>query len=407
MKKLCVVFLLCAVLFPLQSRADDEGYPLLEDEGLWNDIEAWRDKTKGNAEEEPAKTSSDKFWIKDRVFEVGIGSLSVGFPKGILEKVIVIDLDELGKGFFMNFSGDLFYFKYSKNNEWGFRVFAGGDVIGDFALSEKMLSFSKATDEKSDIAGAVFAEAGAEGFFHIKKVPVLEKIKLKAGLAGFVPLFYAYQEKINYTLDDYFEFDYDIKVFSAIKDNKFSLDKKLGLDLRFGAEYPLASFLDLGVDVKNIPLVPATMTDYMHIKDTINLGGDLDELPDFMPEDPEWKTENKEINRPFKAHVWAEWRPFNTPIFSLIGSAGFQNNQLYAEPFSMECGLKARFNWANLFIATAGVRLEDRLWKTGVDIGLNFRAFELDLGIDLRSHDFAESFKGEFLGVTLGIKVGW
>jgi hypothetical protein len=402
MKKLFAVLLFCVLALPLPLHADDDDFNLLDDDALWNDIEAFRSNTASNQGNAAENSGAESFRLKDRSVEVGFANLEVGFPKGLLKEVFVIDLDELDKGFFMNLSLTPFYFKYSHNDDWGFRVFTGVDAFGNVTLSEKMLGFKEAVNEKSDLVAAAFAEAGADGFFHIKK------FKLKAGLAGFIPFAYAYPEKINYTLrDGSLIFDYDVRVYSAITEKGFNLGKKLGLDLRLGAEYPLASFLDLGVDVANIPLIPATLTDYYQIKGEINLSGSLDELPDLEP-DMDWKTGKKTIIRPLKTSVWADWRPFDTRLFSVIGAAGFQINQMYKVPFSMEGGLKARFDWANIIIVTAGARYEDRLWKNGVDIALNGRAFELDLGIDMRSPDFVESwFKSSFIGLSFGIKAGW
>jgi hypothetical protein len=403
MKKLLTVFLFCALFLTLPLHADDEDFNLLDDEALWNDIEAFRESTRQNADN--SARQSETPLVQDRAFEVGLANLTVGFPKNLLKKVYVIDLEELGKGFFVNLSLVPFYFKYNHNDDWGAGVFTGADVIGDLMLSQKMLGFQKAKNEKSDFAAAVFAEAGLGGFFHIGN------FKVKASVAGFVPLLYVYPREINYTLDDkLFELDYDIRLYSAMKDGKFSLDKKLGIDLRLGAEYPLASFLDLGVDITNIPILPATLTDYQlitgHIYFPGDTSGDLDSLLDIEGSLP-WKKFDKRIWRPFKTLFWAGWRPLDIKLFSLIGSAGFQINLMYDNPFSMEGGLKARLNWENIIIFTAGARYEDRLWKNGVDLALNCRAFELDLGIDMRSHDIGESWKGSFIGLSFGIKAGW
>jgi hypothetical protein len=407
MKKLLVIFLLGALLFPLALRADEgTDSPLLEDEALWNDIEAFREEALKNAGEkrpEPVETSPESLWLKDRTIEVGFANVEAGFPSGLLKEVFVIDLAEMHKGFFVNLTLAPFRFKYANEN-WGFSVFTGAEAFGDVAVSEKLVNFAMAAEDKSELVGAAFAGAGVGGFYR------LGKFKLKAGFAGFVPLFYAYPVKLNYSRDKYITLDYDLRVYSAITDKGFKMGNKLGLDFGLGAEYPLASFLDLGLDVTNIPLKKGALTDYKKFEGKIKIG-DPDEDEFFVPDNTEsenWEQGRaKEIARPFKTLVWADWRPFNTPLFSVIGQAGFQINQLYAETFSMEGGLKARLNWANIIIVTAGARYEDRLWKNGVDLALNGRAFELDAGFDLRSHDFAESWKGSFFGLSFGIKVGW
>jgi hypothetical protein len=398
MKKLLVIFFLSILIFPLQLRADDD-FNLLDDEALWNDIEAFRANTANNQGNAAENSGSESYRLKDRSIEVGLANLEVGFPSSLLKKVFVINLEDLS-GYFVNLSLTPFYFKYANDN-WGFNVFTGAEAFGNIALSEKLLSFAEGVDKKSELAGAAFAEAGLGGFFR------LGKFKLKAGAAGFVPLFYAYQEKIDYSLGDSLTLDYCLRLYSAITDKGFKMGNKLGIDMRLGAEYPLASFLDLGLDVANIPIKKGVLTDYQRYEGTIEIGGDeMFKLPES--EEVEWQKGKKEIARPFKTLVWADWRPFDTRLFSVIGAAGFQINQMYKVPFSMEGGLKARFDWANIIIVTAGARYEDRLWKNGVDIALNGRAFELDLGIDMRSPDFVESwFKSSFLGLSFGIKAGW
>jgi hypothetical protein len=404
MKKLFAIFLFCVLILPLPLRADDEGFDLLEDEALWNDIEAWRAANRDNAAD---SSRSESWWNKNRAIEVGLANLEFGFPSGLLKETFVIELGELGKGYFVNLSLVPLYFKYNKDDEWGFRVFTGADAVGDVALSEKLLNFEKGSDNKSKLAAAVFAEAGADGFFH------LGKFKLKAGFAGFIPFYYAVPREIAYNNDlaGGFALDYEIRLFSVIKDKKFRLNKELGFDLRLGAEYPLASFLDLGVDFTNIPLVPSQFTQYQRIRGSIHLGGEVANIDEMLDDvnlgTARWEPCKKYIIRPFKTLFWAGWRPLDIKLLSLIGSAGFQINPLYEDVFSMEGGLKARLNWENIIIFTAGVRYEDRLWKNGVDIALNCRAFELDLGIDMRSHDFADSWKGSFIGLSFGIKAGW
>jgi hypothetical protein len=396
MKKLLIIFLLSVLVLPLQLAADDYDSNLLDDEGLWNDIEEFRKNTanQASAQEQPA---SQSLWLKDRTIEVGLANLEAGFPKGLLQETFKISLDDLSS-YFVNLSLVPFYFKYAGDN-WGFSVFSGAEMFGDIALSEKLLKFEAGEDKKSEITGAAFASAEVGGFYR------LGKFKLKAGFAGFVPLFYAYPEKIDYSFADTLTLDYSILLYSAITDNGLSMGK-LGFDLRVGAEYPLASFLDLGIDVTNIPIAKGSLKKYQRIEGKVELGGEgMYDLP--KGEDPEWETGTKEIARPFKTLVWADWRPLDTRLFSVIGGAGFQINQIYKEAFSMEGALQARLNWANIIIVTAGVRYEDRLWKNGVGLALNGRAFELDFGFDLRSHNFAESWKGSFIGLSFGIKAGW
>jgi hypothetical protein len=111
--------------------------------------------------------------------------------------------------------------------------------------------------------------------------------------------------------------------------------------------------------------------------------------------------------RPFKMLLWADWKPFGIVPLSFIPTVGFSINPLYNQLFSMECGVKVRYDLLNIFIATLGIGYHDRLWKNSIDLALNLRAVELNLGFDLRSPEFLKSWAGGGYNVNLGLKFGW
>jgi hypothetical protein len=173
--------------------------------------------------------------------------------------------------------------------------------------------------------------------------------------------------------------------------------------------------LDLGMDFVNIPLVPSKMRDYMLMTGSIGgdkplnfFGDDGMDMEDYASSDTEYGSDgNYSVRRPFKMLAWAAWRPFGIQLFSLLPTFGFSINPLYIEPFSLEAGLKARVDIMNIFIATAGVGYYDRLWRNSLDLALNFRVFEFNIGADLRSTDFDKSWKGGGFGVNAGVKFGF
>jgi len=382
------------------------------------------------------------------------------------EKVI-IDLDKLSGGF--NVNANLFlspvFFNYNKNNVWGYGLSTGLDITGVIGLNGSMLTFHEAKTANSDVGAAVFAEVNVHGFL------TFEKFKIKLKPAVYYPILYAVSDKFSYTYinkktdgkdETYFNTEFDMRVytpFPMIKDFDFkdifkindstkNTSARPGVDFSVGAEYPLSEFLklteknkildfDVGVDFINIPLFPAVMEDYIRMilnlgngKDPINFFSDniLSEEPeeidiekffDFSQSGP--TKDKRKILRPFKMIISANWRPFDSPLkadsdvplkakrewLTFTPILGFSINPLYYQPVSFEGGIKARFSLANFFIAALNIGYYDRLWKNSLELALNFRIFEIDLGASIQSAGFLKSWSGGGFGASFGLKFGW
>ncbi|MDR1318963.1 MAG: hypothetical protein LBJ90_05000, partial [Treponema sp.] len=144
------------------------------------------------------------------------------------------------------------------------------------------------------------------------------------------------------------------------------------------------------------------------IKETDDIiNADMDDIFATDGGETTYGTGEKIILRPFKMLAWADYRPFNSGILSLIPSLGFAVNPLYEQPASVEGGLKIRCDLANIFIPTFGISYEDRLWKNSLDLIFNARAMEIDLGIAIQSQNFDKSWTASGLAVSVGIKAGW
>jgi len=372
------------------------------------------------------------FRIKDRTIEVGLNA-KAGFTNDFLsakdfsQKTFVLDLDDIKNGIRINFDADAFplYFTYNNKNNWGFGLSVKADVYGILGLSGKMLSFSEGINEKSDISAAVFAEAGVPVFFHLQNF----KIKVKPSL--YFPVIYAVSD-ISYTFssDDkgtVLNLAYDINVYSAFSmENYNGITASPGADFQLGVEYPLSSALglkdkfslldfDIGLDIINIPLLPSSMSDYMKISGNIGndkpfiFGSDMDDMGNLFTFDSDTKygEGSRKVRRPFKLITWANWRPLGIRLLTITPEIGFAINPLYNKMFSLEAGFKTRLDISNLFIATLGMGYYDRLWKNSLDLALNLRAFELDIGFDLRSQKYLKSWTGSGFGVKAGLKFGW
>jgi len=371
---------------------------------------------------------------EDRTFEMGINA-NVGFAndflsaRDIFQETFVLDIDKLADGFRMNFGFGAapLYFIYNKD-KWGFGLSIGAEAIGIFNLSGKLLSFDEVVDDKSEISGAAFAEIAPSGFFHF------HKIKLKVKPALYVPVMYV-KSNISYTRNNtadgtVLNLDYEMDIFTAFpaEDSAgFKMTARPGVDFGIGAEYPLSEALgisdkihfldfDIGLDLIHIPLIPSAIRNYMRIGGIVGsdepvnfFSGDDTDTDSFFSTDDDtiYGEKQQTVLRPFKTLVWANWRPLGSRLFTVIPTFGFAINQLYIKPFSFEAGVKARLDLHNFFIATAGIGYYDRLWKNSIDLALNLRAFELNIGADLRSQKFTKSWSGGGFGLNVGLKFGW
>jgi len=376
------------------------------------------------------------FDIKERTFELGINvgasfhndSFSV---RDVFREIFVLNIDKFLDGFNMNFGAGVIpmFFNYKSKDGWGIGLSIGAEAVGVFNFSGKMLSFSEAVDDASEINGAVFADIAIPTFFHIKKL----KIKVKP--AVYVPVAYA-KSDISYTFSSTedgiaLNIGYEVNVFTAFPtgDNaEFRMTARPGIDFHLGAEYPLSEVLgikdkisildfDVGLELINIPFMPSEGFNYMKMTGSIGSGEpvnffagdevDMDSFFSFDGGDTQHGEDLKVIYRPFKTLVWASWRPLGTKLLTVTPTIGFAINSLYTKPFSLEAGLKARFDLFNLFIATVGVGYHDRLWKNSIDLAFNFRAIQINIGADLRSPNFSQSWTGSGFGLYVGVILGW
>jgi len=398
-------------------------------------------------EKEPAPKK--KFAMKNRIFEVSLANFDINISNNtfvpgdfirssgdrkrtgkFFKDSISISSNVFSKGFIFNFGAIIkpVSLNFNWKDNWGVGLDIGHiNVTGNVTLSKNFLSVGGASGEKVRAGAAVFADFGIPSFFHIYKF----KIKIRPSI--FLPMLYT-ASNITYSqtvgsagTGTRFQVNYNMRVYSAFDmQNPGALHgnvvKNLGFDLSLGAEYPLFNWLDIGVDITNIPLFLAKLNNYMgldgeaffdssriNIADLIS-GGEIPDDAYGFPTDSEIRYYNngsKKIYRPFTMLSYVKYRPFKTPIFTLIPSLGFSFNPLYARHASFEGGLSLQLNLANIFIHTIGINYNDRKWKNNINFILNFRAVELDFGVSFQSSDFVKSFRGAGLGVNAGLKLGW
>ncbi|MCL2214848.1 MAG: hypothetical protein FWC06_06515 [Treponema sp.] len=381
----------------------------------------------------PCIFADDNYGIRSRTFEIGIANSSIGLSNDLLsvsdifQETAVIDIDGLKKGFNMNLDLGItpLHFSFNRDNNWGFGFSVGLNLTGIIDLSGSMITFGQAVNAKSDVGGGAFINAEIPIFFHISR------FKVKVGPSVFYPLLFV-EPDISYTnriVTGGTELDlrYNMRVFTpaSMEDGSLSgITAAPGIDLNLGIEFPFSDaiglsrkvkFLDfkIGLDLYNLPLFPAQLNDYMEVfgrigsDDPINILGDgLGDLMDYVSGGTEYGSQNIGVFRPFKLLTWADWQPFG-PAFSLIPTVGFTYNPLYSRQLSLEYGLKTSLNLGNVFIATVGVGYYDRLWKNSLDLAINMRLMEINLGFDMRSADFIKKWQESGFGMNVGLKFGW
>jgi len=417
-------------------------------------------------DEEQALPPKKRHAIKNRGFELSLINLDLNFSNSfiaandvmyslsemmetgkVFRDSVSINLNDFFGGFTLIFGTMIKPLSLNINwkDKWGFGLDIGHiNVTGNLLLSGNLLSFNEVSDDKLGVGGAVFADFGIPVFFHYKEI----KIKIRPSV--FLPVVYtepnitySYNQIIDPATGDSgmrFQLNYDVRIYSIVdmrgfgdndfgavwqdlQDNAWDIARNnLGYDLSLGAEYPLYDWLDVGVDIINIPVVMASLNNYMQIDGEVYLdsskidiasianGGEFPKDAYGYPEDMEIKYNNDgsiKIYRPFTMLFYAKCRPFESPVLSLIPSLGFSINPLYTELGSIEGGLSVRLDLANFFITTVGVNYNDRRWKNSIDFVFNLRLFEIGIGISSQSSNFEKSFQGAGLGVNVGLKLGW
>jgi hypothetical protein len=469
-KKVTILFILCLFL-PISLFAEDD--KIAWDNGDTQDAEITPDEDvvwSNNVSEKSKKVEvivekeKELVRVPDRNFEIGLANFGLGFSNDfmttfeIFREKLEIDIDKLSDGFKFNVNFALipFYFKYNKNNIWGFGLTTGLDLTGIIGLNGDMLTFHEVDAAESDIGAAAFAEVKIHSFFTFKK------IKLKIKPAMYYPILYAKPNNFTYTFknintsgipETIFNLGLDMQVYSGFStEGDFTifniidhLTAKPGVDISLGAEYPLSEALglqekhpflnfDVGIDLINIPIYPSEMENYTRM--IVNIGSDkpIDFFDDMFRNYEEngmsnflsynMKERGKEkrnVFRPFKMLISADWRPFYEPSpqdtdewikrkkerMVFIPTLGFAINPLYYQPVSFEGGIGARFSLANLFIAKLGIGYYDRLWKNSLNLIFNLRLIEFDVGLNMQSPRFTKSWTGGGYGVDFGFKLGW
>jgi hypothetical protein len=409
-----------------------------------NNEAAGEESPKEKASREP-REQKESFRIKDRGFEVGI-NVGAGFSNNLMSaedifrETVELDLDNLTDDLGINFGLDItpFYFKFS-GEKFGYGLSINIDATGIFNLSKELIALNTAVDKKSELNAAIYVDAGIDIFFNISKL----KVSLRP--AAFYPLAIL-KSSFLYTFDNksgtLIDLGINARLYTpvSLEDNSdlssissgditknfmpegmpgidFSLSLELPLTRAIGlqSQFPFLDF-DLGLSMINIPINSASLKYYMERTGNMHVSGDsLEELFDSFDSmdeilnDSVYGEDEIKVYRPFKMLAWVNFRPINgTRWLTITPSFGYSINNLYEKPFSYEGGLKVCLDIINVFIITAGINYEDRMWVNSLNLALNIRLIEINAGVALRSQEFMKNnMNARGVGARVGVKLGW
>jgi len=434
MKKLLISALFVVLILPLY--AQETGTAEYTTETFWNQQEEGK---KNEAQSEQTKKAST---FSRQRFEIGF-DVGAGFDNDllnmsdILKKDIVIDLGKLGSdvrddGFNLNLGllGGLFVNIKNINigsGVWDFGFFSGADGDLNFNVPKDLFTLLSKGNKKQhsfggtiSASGGIFANAGLRGSAKYEVYGKNLRVGVKPAL--FVPLAVIPKSGINYRLksedDIHLTTSGQIAVYGIAADvmEGDSVQVQTGFDISLEGEYELFSFLDVGVTLSRIPIVPASMQNGMLVtlrdfnldiygEDLID--GEKIDVPDFKI-DTKYGAGKKNIFRPLRFDAYARYKPFETvPSFVVRPNMGFSVSINDGEGF-FNIGAEAQIELLrNMFSFHVGTGLEESIWKQRLGLGFNVRAFELDLEAVFRSERFTGSFSGQGFGVNLGLRFGW
>jgi hypothetical protein len=390
-----------------------------------------QDKENADPQEKAEKSSID---FSRKYFEVGMDA-GVGFDNDLLKAVdffkknTSFDLNKFGERLNENglrINADVyagFFVNVRMQEKWGLGLYDGidGNIYAYFPKS--LFSLISEGNINNQVfsgtiksLGGVYAASSLSGFMN------LGKWQFGIKPAMYAPILYIPGSSgITYLLDTEegvkLDAEGEIKVYTM--DTTVGIANVLGssgFDLSFEAEYALFPFLNLGANLSHIPLVAGVLQHvdrytlnnlYLDIssEQLMNDGLNLPNL-DF---DGVSETCEKKIYRPLRFDAYALYRPLsvNRDLLIIRPNIGITAD-ITDQAKYLNAGLEVQSYQLHkmLFIALATEYMET-IWKHRLNLAVNFRAFELDLGASLRSQNFAKSFQTSGVGANVGLRFGW
>ncbi len=379
-------------------------------------------------------------------FDVDVAVANNWFPIGdFFQETLVVDFsemsDKLKNGLDINFDVNAnVIMNLNIGSIFRFGVFGGLDGTGELNLSQGLVDFlgkgnssgNHSVEIGAGIDTLVYAQAGLSFQSFIKK------IGFSFSPAVFLPVVYIPSTEIAVTATPVpgggtvVKTNADVAMYSIIGIDQFTaIDinrvlniNNMGLDFSLGAEYPLFSFLDLGVSVKNIPIILGKLEyktaisasfeyDSNELLDSLGNSNSEISKKSFptveMPEKSIHLNDAQVVRRPTLIGIAASYRPFGE-LFNVRGNLDFVINKPFYVNFNIGAGihlLRMCKMGGHLFNLTLNTGYNQRMWTQQLDLVFNLRALELAFSVSSRSGNFIRSFMGAGLGVGVGFRLGF
>ena len=452
MKKYCILLFL---LLPGALLRAETGISGSEPPSAESYETAYEDETE--AEAPPKK----KFRFKNRMLEFvvdvsgGATNDMVAARDFLFRETAVVNIDDFLTGIKVDAAANLFLvpFNFNWKDKWGFSFpMISAAAAGNVEITKNVINLKQVNREQFGPGGAVFVDVSVPFFFHagdakitIRPSAFLPLVYTSPGMyythktvtapggnsgtriqVDFEQKFYMgmpgeYVERLKKIVDGDMTFDLDFfNSDSSWSDILWETMGYVGYDLGIGIEYPLDNQLTAGVDITCLPIYRPRLDRYIQMTGSAYFDSSLIDLNEVIAGNMDMSTayaadyqfstgkgSTEKIWRPFKMVLFADYRPFDSPVLSLIPQAGFALNPLHVSLASFEGGIKIRSDLANIFISGIGVGYYDRMWKNSLDITLNLRVFQIDLGVIFQSQDFVKSWQGAGAGVNVRCSFGW
>jgi hypothetical protein len=406
------------------------------------------------ADEQPQKKKGVPYPYR-RYFEFGVNNAGAGFANNffgigdIFRKQITVNRELFEKikkdGFMVDATVDAGAFINVNTQNWGFDITAS--VAGNAGFEAPQSFFTLLSEGNKDshssegtfsVYGAVYAETAVDIHARFLKN---KQLKISVIPSMFIPLLYIPKNGFSYELimerdratlfvdgglDVYSPLSLDALMNDQSSVDYMSIPGAQGFDLSLNVEYDVFKdkydWLTVGLNIKSIPLAAAALRHRARVSlkenpwsilDTNDLMGGLTSGNDdlfHLPGGDDITVDSVEgeiaVSRPVRFDLYSDMRPFGTKLVVVRPSIGLTAaNTLDGKPH-FNYSLTAELN-APVFLLRLFTAYDELVYKHGLMIGLNFRLIEVDVGVDMRSHDFVKSFDLNGAGAWVGVRIGF
>ncbi|MDR2601576.1 MAG: hypothetical protein LBC53_03885 [Spirochaetaceae bacterium] len=305
-------------------------------------------------------------------------------------------------------------FRYKQDRTFTMSFFNISENLSILFSEDLFVFFAQGNTKKYNIepaiqvSGAIFVEFLSFGW----ERKIFGDYFISVKPAWYLPLVYIPKsvQKIKISAEDSFilELQGSVKAyvpFSFV--NGFEITNYGGVDLDLCVERSVFNILDVGLDLRNLPLMPSVLSNVGEagiegvVLDASNsvfegININIPELEQF------YRTSNFWVFRPIRTDIYALYRPFGRDSLVFRPNAGitFLNP---SEELFVNLGLSVSFQPVYWFTATFFTGMEEKLGKNEIGLSFSWRNFGFWLKVDMRSQDYfrAWTLKGA------GFSVGW